>query len=198
MRQKIKDFVGICAEHLKLQGPVYECGSLQVPGQEGFADLRPYFPGKEYVGLDMRHGPGVDKIVDLHLLGYRLAGRPVGTMLCMDTLEHVRDPWLAMREMASVMQPGGVLIISSHMLAPIHDFPSDYWRFTPSCFEMMLAECFESSWATWAGRESFPHTVVGIGFKGPLYTPPAFVAAIRRWKRWQDLLSGPFPGGLPW
>ena len=80
----------IAAESLPIRGPVYEFGSLQVPGQEGFADLRPLFPDKEYVACDMRTGPGVDQILNLH--GIDLPPESVGTVLCLDTLEHVEYP----------------------------------------------------------------------------------------------------------
>lgn len=66
MRQSIKDFVSIVADELQIKESIYEFGSLQVAGQESFADLRPLFPGLEYVGADMREGPGVDKILNLH------------------------------------------------------------------------------------------------------------------------------------
>lgn len=50
MRESIKQFVKVVADTLPILEPIYEFGSLQVPGQESFADLRPFFPSKEYVG----------------------------------------------------------------------------------------------------------------------------------------------------
>ncbi|MQY58055.1 MAG: hypothetical protein GH144_00405 [Clostridia bacterium] len=50
----VKQFVEIVAETMPITEPIFEFGSLQVPGQEGFADLRPLFPNKEYVGCDIR------------------------------------------------------------------------------------------------------------------------------------------------
>ncbi len=47
MRNNIKRFVAIAARHLPIQEPIYEFGSLLVPDQEQFADLRPYFPGRD-------------------------------------------------------------------------------------------------------------------------------------------------------
>jgi hypothetical protein len=61
VRLPIKDFVSIVAETLPITAPVYEFGALQVPGQEGFADLRPCFPHHEYLGTDIRAGAGVDR-----------------------------------------------------------------------------------------------------------------------------------------
>jgi len=68
MRGSIKEFVWIVAETLPVLEPIYEFGSLQVPGQEGFADLRPIFEGKRYIGCDMREGPGVDLVLNLHAI----------------------------------------------------------------------------------------------------------------------------------
>ena len=56
MRESIKQFVKVVADKLPILEPIYEFGSLQVPGQESFADLRPFFPGKEYIGCDLKRG----------------------------------------------------------------------------------------------------------------------------------------------
>ena len=66
MRKNVIDFARIVSSTLETIEPVYEFGSLQVKGQVGFADLRPLFPRKKYVGCDMQQGPGVDMIIDLH------------------------------------------------------------------------------------------------------------------------------------
>lgn len=50
----VKEFVKIVAETMPITEPFFEFGSLQVAGQEDFADLRPFFPNREYVGCDIR------------------------------------------------------------------------------------------------------------------------------------------------
>src|SRR5262245_84060 len=87
MRQIIKDYVELAARHLTFSEPIYEFGALQVEGQEGFANLRPFFSGREYIGTDMRPGLGVDRVLDLHKLD--LPDNSVGSVLILDTLEHV-------------------------------------------------------------------------------------------------------------
>lgn len=163
MRQKIKDLVYIICDILSLEAPIYEFGSLQVSGQEGFADLRSMFPGKEYVGADMRPGTGVDRILNLHEID--LPNESAGTVLCLDTLEHVEYPHKALTEIHRILKPNGIAVISSVMLYPIHDHPYDYWRFTPEGFKSLLKP-FSRSFVGHAGRDDFPHTVIGIGFKG--------------------------------
>lgn len=182
MRESIKEFVGICAQTLPIQGPIFEFGSLQVAGQEGYADLRTYFPGLKYFGCDMRAGVGVDKILNLHEI--ELPSESVDTVLSFDTLEHVEFPHKAMSEIFRILKPGGIAIISSVMNFPIHEYPQDYWRFTPEAFKSILKP-FSHSFVDFAGDEDFPHTVVGIGFKSNLISLDQFLAKFKGWKeRW--------------
>ncbi|HXG30963.1 MAG TPA: methyltransferase domain-containing protein [Thermodesulfobacteriota bacterium] len=187
MRELVRQFVKICAETLPILEPIYEFGSLQVPGQEGFADLRPFFPGKQYVGADIREGPGVDVILDLHQID--LPPQSVGTVLILDTVEHVEFPRRAIEEINRVLKPDGIVVMSSVMNFPIHDYPYDYWRFTPEAFRSLLRP-FDSSFVAFAGEIDFPHTVVGIGIKGsvPEGTMEEFM---RRCKEWQGAWVNP-------
>ena len=190
MRRSIKDYARLLAETLPVQDPVYEFGSLQVEGQEGFANLRPLFPGRDYVGCDMRPGPGVDRILDLH--GLDLPSDSVGTILCFDTLEHVEYPHRAVEEMFRVLRPGGWLAITSVMDFHIHDHPHDYWRFTPDAFRSLLRPCAQVR-VDWAGRDIFPHTVVGIGVKGATVPLQAYEEEVAAWsRRWWN------PKGRSW
>jgi len=186
MRESIKRFVKICAETLPISEPIYEFGSLQVLEQEGFADLRPIFQGKKYVGADMRKGIGVDVILNLHSID--LPTESVGIVLILDTLEHVEFPIKAMEEVHRILKPNGFAVISSVMNFPIHDHPSDYWRFTPEGFKSLLKP-FDFSFVDFAGDENFPHTVVGIGFKSP--SLGGFDKFKEKFKLWKEEWSNP-------
>jgi hypothetical protein len=43
MRELIKEFASIVSTKLPINGPIYQFCALQVDGQEGYSDLRPYF-----------------------------------------------------------------------------------------------------------------------------------------------------------
>ena len=192
MREHIRHFVQICAETLPISEPIFEFGSLQVPGQEGFADLRAFFPGRKYVGADFQNGPGVDRVLDLHEID--LPTGSVGTALLLETLEHVEFPRKAMAEVYRILRPEGLVIASSVMNYPIHGFPSDYWRFTPAAFESLLRP-FPRCFVDFAGIADFPHTVVGIGFKRASSDEgfDLFEGRYHRWKtEWLDPLPKPF------
>ncbi len=162
MRQVIKDFIKISSETLPIVEPIYEFGALQVPGQSGFADLRPFFEGKEYLGCDLEPGPGVDRILNLHSID--LPSESVGLAIIADTLEHVEYFREAIQEVYRILKPNGILLISSVMNFAIHNFPHDYWRFTPEGFKSMLS-IFPVSIVEFAGKETFPHTIVGVACK---------------------------------
>ena len=90
MRENIRVCVQAVAETLTIPQPVVEIGALQVEGQLYSADLRPLFADSDYTGCDIRPGPGVDRIEDVHQLSF--APDTVGTVLMLETLEHVKNP----------------------------------------------------------------------------------------------------------
>lgn len=185
MRPWVREFVRLATEQLAPRGPVYEFGAYLVEGQTGLANLRSLFPGREYVGCDQRPGPGVDRLEDLG--GLSLNDGAAGTILCLDTLEHVFEVRRAADEMLRVLAPGGVLIWSVPLDFRVHAFPDDYWRLTPACVERLLAPLGATMVGS-VGVESFPHTVLAIGAKPPL--PAGWPAAVENLAaRYQDWLA---------
>ena len=124
--------------------------------------MRPFFPGKVYVGCDMRKGLGVDRVEDVHCL--KIKSNSIGTVLIFDTLEHVEDVHRAMKEVYRILKPGGMVIMSSVMKFPIHDYPSDFWRFTPKAFELLL-KGFSIYEVEFDGDPTFPEGIYGYGIK---------------------------------
>ena len=181
MRKNIKQLVMITSRCIPLAEPIYEFGALQVAGQEIIADLRQIFPGCDYVGADICEGLGVDRVLDLHSID--LPSESVGSVLCLDTLEHVEYPHQALGEIHRILSPTcGVVVISSVMYFPIHDYPYDYWRFTPTAFESLLKP-FKHSFVGFAGKKDFPHTVIGVGFKGDVPDLSMFTEKYRQWQK---------------
>lgn len=162
MRQQIKELAEIVSRTMPIHEPIFEFGSLQVPGQEIFANIRPYFKEKKYIGCDMQSGPGVDQVLDI--CDTRIASESVGTLLVLETLEHVEFCRKAVQEMHRIIIPQGILLISSTMYDPIHQYPYDFWRFSPDGFKSLLRE-FSFSLVDYLGEPKFPHTVIGIASK---------------------------------
>lgn len=85
-----------------------------------------------YEGLDMatRGGKAPDWTGDLTAMPEVPAHR-FDSIVCHQVLEHVKDPLAAARELARVLKPGGLAIVSVPHLARRHELPHDYYRFTP-------------------------------------------------------------------
>lgn len=193
MRDNVWSFVRLASRALELAGPVYEFGSYQVPGHAGPGDIRPLFAGRKYIGCDLRPGPGVDRLEDLGSLS--LPDECAGAIVCVDTLEHVFEARKAVDEMIRVLAPGGVLLAAAPMNFRIHDHPDDYWRFTPSCLQRLLAP-LDATLIGSQGVESFPHTVLAIGCKAPVAADTA--ARFRRFMAEYDAWLVAEAAKLPW
>jgi len=163
MRGNVLELVRVIAAHVDLPEPIVEIGSYQVPDQPYPSDLRPFFAGKQFIGCDARQGPGVDRIEDVHALSF--ADGSVGTILMLETLEHVADPIRALQQVRRVLRPEGFAVLSSCMDTPVHDHPSDYWRFTPQGFDLLVKDLSPRR-VFLQGHPLFPHTVAAIARKG--------------------------------
>src|SRR2546426_285957 len=103
MNRFLNGVVRAVVETFDLPEPILEIGSFQVPGQEEIADLRGLFAGKSYLGIDVRAGPGVDQVADVESLP--LADASVGSVIAMNTFEHVPRFWRGFDEIYRVLRP---------------------------------------------------------------------------------------------
>jgi SAM-dependent methyltransferase len=165
MRNHNKTLCKLVAETLLYPAPIFEFGAYQVDGQEGFADLRSLFPGRTYVGCDMRPGPGVDLVEDVTAIN--LPDASAGMVLCIETFEHVFEVRKGFDEVFRLLKPGGVFVVTSPLNFRIHGYPDDYWRMTPNCLRRLL-EPYAARLSGYQGYHAFPHTVMGVAIKAPI------------------------------
>lgn len=173
MRRNTRALAEIVARSLDLPEPIAEFGSYQVTGAP-IENLRPLFAGKEYIGCDVRPGPGVDRVEDLESLTF--GDGSIGTVVLLDTLEHVQDPLRGVAEAHRVLRPGGVIIATTVMDLFIHCRP-DYWRFTPEAMKHAF-RAFDASLFGWHGNAEKPHTVFAVGIKDAARSYDAQFSAI--------------------
>ena len=168
MRPNTRELVKRFTEIFDVPEPVLEIGALQVEGQEGYGDIRPFFKRKSYLAVDMREGPGVDQVENFEQRTSFPDGH-FGTIISLDTVEHVYDIFHFTTEVNRVLAPGGLLLLVSVMYYPIHAHPYDYWRFTPETFRRLTAPIGEPYILT-QGEVDFPHTVIAVVRKGGTLT----------------------------
>ena len=164
-------------ESFALPDPILEIGSYQVEGQEHLINLRSLFAGRAYTGVDFRAGPGVDLVANVEDLPLETAS--MGTVLAFNVFEHVKHFWKGLAEVARVLRPDGVLLMSTPFYFHVHAFPDDYWRFTPAALDVLL-EAYPTRVVGWHGPTTRPLNVWAAAFKEQALVPSG--ATLRRIK----------------
>ncbi|MFC1737115.1 radical SAM protein, partial [Candidatus Hydrogenedentota bacterium] len=96
-----------------------------------------------YVRLDINTANRPEICGDLESMP--LKSGSVDAAICVDVLEHVRHPALAIEQMYDCMNEGGRLFVHVPFVHNVHAYPSDYHRFSAAGLELMLRDAGFSS-----------------------------------------------------
>lgn len=61
-------------------------------------------------------------------------------VICLNVLEHLHKPEVAIKEMVRIVKKGGKIVIVAPFMYHMHGSPNDFVRFTPSYFDKRAAE----------------------------------------------------------
>jgi len=98
-------------------------------------DHKEYFPNR--TTLDVDASKNSDVIGDAHHLPFKDESFEV--IVCSEMLEHADNPQQVINEIQRVLKPGGLVVLTTRFAFPVHDAPSDYWRFTPYGLRKLFA-----------------------------------------------------------
>lgn len=83
----------------------------------------------EFKEIDIDENRKPDFVCDIENM-HIFENNSVDIFFCMEVLEHVPNPFNAIKEIQRVLKPGGILIGSTPFVFPIHDEPYDFFRYT--------------------------------------------------------------------
>lgn len=110
--------------------------TLEVGSRNYNGSVREHFT-HTYVGVDMEEGKDVDVVAMANDLPY--SNDEFDVVVTTEMLEHDPYFWQSVPEMARVLKPGGHFLLTTRGIGfPLHEYPSDYWRFTPAAIRHLV------------------------------------------------------------
>lgn len=113
------------------------------------------------INLDLVPGPTVHVCASAEYLPF--PDEAFNLVLSQEVLEHVRDPFQAMREMKRVLKKGGILYCQVPFVIGYHPGPTDFWRFTKEGIATLIEQagltCKEVKIAVGSGTGLYRITV---------------------------------------
>lgn len=87
------------------------------------------FPNRVTLDVAARDGIPVDIIGDAHNL-HQIQDGSFDVVLCTEVLEHLHTPEKALGELHRILKPGGLILLTTRFIYPLHDVPGDFYRYT--------------------------------------------------------------------
>lgn len=141
LRQSVEDLVPFA------QGWLLDVGVSEGPYRAVFEPAVERYVGLEYPPSILDKQPELWDILDRAKRSVEVFGdgnrlpfsdQSFDTVMCTEVLEHLPEPPTALAEMARVLRPGGRMLFTVPFSQPLHELPSDYYRFTPSALEYLV------------------------------------------------------------
>ena len=187
MREPVRNYVKRIISQFKFEEPILDCGSGWEPNL-----YEPLFPNMKYIKQDFQDydPPCIDVICDICDMG-PIEDNSIGSVLLLESLEHIEQPQKALDEIFRVLKPNGLLVLTTVMALGIHRYPKDYWRFCPDGIELLMKR-FKIVEFTLEGEPIFPLGIwlTGqkvIGFQGGERFPKPNVVKAPRDDRYRIL-----------
>lgn len=121
-----------------------DVGSYDVNGN--YKDIVP--ERARYIGVDMAAGPNVDMVMPgPYTLPF--ADESVDVVICGQVLEHCKNPFKLVTEIARVMKKGAKLYITAPFVWREHRYPIDAFRYLPDGFDSIFEEAGLFRNSTW-------------------------------------------------
>jgi len=94
---------------------------------------------KDLLGKNLNHILGTYPQYDAENLN-AVPSNSLDIVVADQVLEHVQRPWLAAETFLRVLKPGGLAIVATPGLYPVHPSPMDCWRIMPHGYKVLFPD----------------------------------------------------------
>ncbi|MEY4921062.1 MAG: hypothetical protein RLZZ564_590 [Pseudomonadota bacterium] len=108
---------------------ILEIGSKDYGNSSQFRKLLNF---KNYIGVDLESGKGVDLVLNLEEGVGPLKNKKFDLIILCSIIEHSKKPWLIGENIQSVLSDSGIIYSAHPWVWRYHKYPDDYFRFSPN------------------------------------------------------------------
>jgi SAM-dependent methyltransferase len=111
----------------------------------------------ELISFDKAKSDNVDVVGDIYELDKFFPPASFNMVICTDVIEHVNEPFSAIKNISAVLKTGGIFLASCPFDKELHgeDY-GDYWRITRQGWKELLKNDFAEIAVEWLGEELKP------------------------------------------
>jgi len=124
--------IKFCKSNLK-EKDIYNKKIIEVGSRNKNGSIRQYIESKkpkEYIGIDIFEGKGVDKICDASNIINVFPKNYFDILVSTELLEHVEDWQTVIHNFKMVVNSGGIIILTTRSKGMgYHPYPDDFWRY---------------------------------------------------------------------
>ncbi len=98
---------------------------------------------KQVLGTDIELGKGVDELFDIADDDSEFVERhreAFATVICLEVLTYVANPFIAARNLTRLLRPGGAIFLAECIVRKTSQMPLDRWRFTYDGLKTLFSE----------------------------------------------------------
>lgn len=118
---------------------VIEVGSRDVNGS--LRSVIKAWGAKQYIGVDIMNGPGVDTVCDAESLVRRFGPETFDIVISTEMVEHVKNWREAISNIKQVCKPRGIVLLTTRSKGyGYHGYPFDFWRYEPEDMKQIFSD----------------------------------------------------------
>lgn len=134
------DFLKLCCKkNLISAAPKTILYSGAANDEASLKSVSELFPRSRFITTDIEPSPSVELVWDQEQEIPANCRMQIDLFISTSVLEHIRRPWQAAVNIQESLTPHqGLIYLSAPWIWRYHEYPDDYWRFSPSSLDILF------------------------------------------------------------